>query len=193
MATSSGVGGVGGSPAPGVTVAHYGGHNGAVDPTKYARLEDERRFLVVAVPDGATSPRRIEDRYVAGTRLRLRRVTDERGSVLKLGHKRRREDGRPSTVWHTTMYLDDAEFAMLSALEARTLEKRRWSLSGGGSADEFLGPLAGLVLVEGDRPFELAPPAIEVTDDERFCGGALAALDAKGAAALVDEARRRSR
>jgi CYTH domain-containing protein len=164
-----------------------------MDPSRYARLEDECRFLVGAVPDGATSPRRIEDRYVTGTRLRLRRVTDDRGSVLKLGHKRRCDEGRPSPVWHTTVYLDDAEYATLAALEACTLEKRRWTHPGGGSVDEFLGALAGLVLVEGDRPFELASPAIEVTADERFCGGALAALDASGAAALVAEAQGRAR
>jgi CYTH domain-containing protein len=164
-----------------------------MDPSRYARLEDERRFLVAAVPEGATSPRRIEDRYVTGTSLRLRRVTDERGSVLKLGHKQRCDEGRPSTVWHTTMYLDDAEYAMLATLEARTLDKLRWSLSDGGSADELLGALAGLVLIEGDRPFELPPPAVEVTADERFCGDALAALDASGAAALVAEAQGRTR
>jgi CYTH domain-containing protein len=163
-----------------------------MDASRYARLEDERRFLVAAVPDGAASPRRVEDRYVAGTRLRLRRVADDCGSVLKLGHKVRREATHPSAVWHTSIYLDDGEFAVLAALEARELVKRRWSLPGGGSADEFLGPLAGLVLVEGDRPFELASPAIEVTDDERFSGGALAALDAAGAAALVAEAKRRT-
>ena len=145
-----------------------------MDPSRYARLEDERRFLVAVVPDGATSPRHIEDRYVTGTRLRLRRATDERGSVLKLGHKRRCDEGRPSTVrhttvwhttmWHTTMYLDDSEYAKLTSLDARTLQKRRWP-----------------------------PPAFEVTADERFCGGALAALDVSGAAALEAEARGRPR
>jgi CYTH domain-containing protein len=164
-----------------------------VDRTKYARLEDERRFLVATVPDDAIAPRRIEDRYITGTRLRLRRVTDERGTVIKLGHKVRCEEGRPSAVWHTTCYVDEAEYAVLGALEAQLLAKRRWSLPGGGSVDEFLGPLAGLVLVEGDRPFEVPPPAIEVTHEERFCGGALAALDVDGAAALVAEVSDRSR
>jgi CYTH domain-containing protein len=164
-----------------------------VDGSKYARLEDERRFLVAAVPADASALRRIEDRYVAGTRLRLRRVTDEHGAVLKLGHKVRRDEDRPSAVWHTTCYLDEAEYAVIGTLDSHPLAKRRWSLPGGGSVDEFLGPLEGLVLVEGDRPFEVPPPAIEVTDDERFCGAALAALDAADAAALVAEAASRSR
>jgi len=163
-----------------------------VDRSRYARLEDERRFVVASLPEDATSPRLIEDRYVARTRLRLRRVTDDRGKLLKLGHKVREDDARPSAAWHTTLYLTDAEHALLESLDARTLTKRRWTLPGGGCADEFLGPLAGLVLIEGERPFDAPPRAVEVTDDERFTGGALAALDAEAAAALVADARTRA-
>lgn len=194
-ATSSADRGVGRSSAAGATVdtvAHYGGHNVTVERSRYARLEDERRFLVAALPDGAASPRLIEDRYVERTRLRLRRVTDDRGTVLKLGHKVREDDAHPSAAWHTTLYLTDAEHALLERLDARTLTKRRWTLPGGGCADEFLGPLAGLVLVEGERPFHAPPRAVEVTDDERFTGGALAALDAEAAAVLVADARARA-
>ncbi len=160
-----------------------------MDPTKYARLEDEQRFVVATLPAAASAPRRLEDRYLDGTRLRLRRVTDERGTHTKLGHKVRPDGSRPSAVWHTTCYLDDAEAALLATLPAAVLEKRRWSLEGGGCADEFAGPLHGLVLVEGDRPFACPRGGVEVTEDERFCGGALAALTATGAAALLDLAR----
>lgn len=125
---------------------------------------------------------------MTGTRLRLRCVTDEHGAVRKLGHKVRTPDARVSTVWHTSLYLDAAEYEVLTRLTARTLTKRRWSLATGGCADEFLGPLHGLVLLEGERPFDAPPPAVEVTDDVRFTGGALAALDAAAAASLVVEA-----
>jgi CYTH domain-containing protein len=162
-----------------------------MDPSRYARLEDEQRFVVAALPDEATDPRLIEDRYVAGTRLRLRRVTDGHGTQRKLGQKRRVDD-RPSASWHTTLYLDEAEHDVLEALDAVTLSKRRWSLPRGGCADEFLGSLAGLVLVEGERPFDGPPGAIEVTDDERFTGGALAALDDEAADELVAEATARA-
>lgn len=159
-----------------------------MDSPKYAHLEDEQRYVVRALPDGASSPRLIEDRYLRATRLRLRRVTGQGATTLKLGHKVRLDPSVPSAVWHTTCYLDDAEFALLAALPAATLEKRRWAL-GAGSADEFLGVLEGLVLLEGERPFHPGIPAVEVTDDERFSGGALAGLDAHGAAALLAHAR----
>jgi CYTH domain-containing protein len=173
------------------TWAPYDGHNGAVDRTKYARLEDEQRFVLPALPDGSHAPRLIEDRYVLGTRLRVRTVTDEvsRGVVAKLGHKVRLDDAHPSAVWHTTMYVDDDELAVLAALRAATLTKRRWTVAG-GAVDTFLGDLDGLVLFEGPRPVVAPGPAVEVTDDERFCGGALAALDPDGAAALLAEASR---
>ncbi|HEV3212930.1 MAG TPA: hypothetical protein VGZ03_05990 [Acidimicrobiales bacterium] len=163
-----------------------------MDVSRYARLEDERRFLVAALPDGAASPRLIEDRYVTGTRLRVRRVTDGHGTVRKLGQKVRAHADHPTAVWHTTMYLDEAEFAALVQLGGSALAKRRWSLPSGGCADEFLGTLAGLVLVEGEPPFDAPPRSLEVTDDERYTGGALAALDGAAAAALVADAAARA-
>lgn len=159
-----------------------------MDSPKYAHLEDEQRYVVGALPDGVSAPRLIEDRYLHDSRLRLRRVTDEDATTLKLGHKVRLDPSRPSAVWHTTCYLDDAEFALLGTLPAWVLAKRRWAL-GAGSADQFLGALEGLVLLEGDRPFHPGIQAVEVTGDERFCGGALAALDATGATALLAHAR----
>jgi len=53
---------------------------------KYAVMERERRFLVSKLPDVAHQRRRIMDRYVTGTRLRLREVVTEDGTVTrKLG------------------------------------------------------------------------------------------------------------
>jgi hypothetical protein len=147
-------------------------------------LEDEQRYVVTALPAAACAPRLVEDRYLTGTRLRLRVVTDDAGSTRKLGHKVPVDAARPSVVWHTTCYLDEREFATLAVLDAASLAKRRWSLAD-GVADEFLGALRGLVLLEGARPFRPPVPAVEVTDDSRFCGGALAALDDDGAARLV--------
>ena len=45
---------------------------------KYAHVERERRWLLAAVPDLPHDARRltIVDRYVRGTRLRLREVTE---------------------------------------------------------------------------------------------------------------------
>ena len=41
---------------------------------KYAVVERERRYLVARVPDGVEQVVEIVDRYVEGTRLRLREV-----------------------------------------------------------------------------------------------------------------------
>jgi hypothetical protein len=171
-----------------ITSAWYGGHNGTVESGRYAHLEDEQRFVLGAVPQGAGGPRLIEDRYIRGTRLRLRRVTDGEHVLHKLGHKVPVGTARPSAVWHTTSYLDASEYEVLCALAAWPLAKRRWSLGPGTAVDELLGALEGLVLMEGDRPFD--PPVRhlgEVTDDERFRGGALACLDASSARSLVAE------
>lgn len=159
-----------------------------MDHGRYARLEDEQRYVVGSVPPGATAPRLIEDRYLAGTRLRLRRVSGDGPTVLKLGHKVPVEGAGPSAVLHTTCYLDDAEFEALCALPGRTIRKRRWSL-GGGAVDEFDGDLDGLVLVEGQRPYAPDLVCAEVTDDPAFTGGALAGLDARAASAVVARAR----
>ncbi len=162
---------------------------GAPVPTKYAHLEDEQRFVVDAVPPGATHPVTIEDRYLTGTRLRLRRVVDGTTTTYKLGHKVPVDPQRCSAVLHTTCYLDAAEFELLRGLPGHALRKRRWKL-GNLAADEFDGDLTGLVLVEGPRPVAQAPDgAVEVTEDARFCGGSLAALGAAAARQLVEAAR----
>ena len=50
---------------------------------KYAIVERERRFLVSKLPGAAHERRRIMDRYVTGTRLRLREVVTEDGAVTR--------------------------------------------------------------------------------------------------------------
>jgi CYTH domain-containing protein len=153
---------------------------------KYAQVERERRWLLLHVPDLPPDlrPARIVDRYVRGTRLRLREVSDADGTVVrKLGHKvRLGEDARE--VAHTSLYLDEAEWAALAGLPADVLTKNRTIVPHGDARlaiDVFDGPLAGLVLVEidsGDGDEVEPPPQYqpfdEVTDDEAFTGGALA-------------------
>ena len=56
-------------------------------PLKYAHVETERRFLVRALPPGITRVSDITDRYLVGTRLRLREVTTDGATTRKLGHK----------------------------------------------------------------------------------------------------------
>lgn len=135
---------------------------------KYAHVERERRWLVrddARPEEGAFRCLLIEDRYIDGTRMRLRRMTDvatgERS--LKLGKKYEADDvfARPTV----TAYLSETEYEALAGLPGHDLVKRRYELEADGlsySVDRFEGALAGLCLTE-----------IEVDDD-----AALRALDA---------------
>lgn len=160
-----------------------------VDLSKYARVERERRFLLASPPDAATvvRTRHIVDRYLDGTRLRLRHlVADEPledGSVedvRKLTQKV--PDPGPSGQQGliTNTYLSVAEYEVLVTLPGRELTKTRLSVPPFG-VDLFDGPLAGLVLAEAEpataeEAEALAPPpgaVAEVTTDVRFTGGRL--------------------
>lgn len=127
----------------------------------------------------------IEDTYLDGTRLRLRVVHRAGGTpTRKLGQKVRSDPAHPSTVAHTTMYLSAAEHEALRALPGASLHKTRTLLPWGSltiALDVFAGALQGLVLAEvdlgedGRLPGPLPLPVLaEVTDDERWTGGALA-------------------
>jgi hypothetical protein len=136
---------------------------------KYARIEKERRFLLDGLPDlPGARVLRITDRYVDGTRLRLRRVEEDGcDPVLKLGQKVPTDEG----IAHTTMYLDRDELNALLQLPAQELHKTRHLLDG-WAVD--LHP-SGLVLAETEGDTE--PPFAyvrEVTDEVEFTGGALA-------------------
>jgi CYTH domain-containing protein len=161
----------------------------AAEP-KYARLELERRWLVdraARPPLDGFEPVLIEDRYLVGTRLRLRRMTRGARTVLKLTKKY--PSGRPEAQPIVTAYLTEAEHAAFAALPARVVTKRRYNLPFAGtwwSLDLFEGPLEGLELVEAEAPDEaalaaLVPPAWaakEVTHDPRYPCGALAQAQA---------------
>lgn len=154
---------------------------------KYACLERERRFLLARAPDPAEGDQvlHIEDRYLEGSRLRLRLVRrDGQDPVYKLGQKIRVVPAHPSTVAHTTLYLDRGEYESLRRLGGRTLTKTRTLRTWHGltlAVDVFAGELEGLVLAEVDLgeaaelpASPLWPSSDEVTQDERFTGGALA-------------------
>ncbi len=170
---------------------------------KYARFERERRFLLPALPAGLDPSRGFQhffDLYLDGTRLRLREVRAPDGTTVerKLNQKLPDPEGAPERRIITSVYLDVAEYALLSALPGRWLEKRRHPLVFAGrtfGVDAFAGPLAGLVLaeVELDSDAELAALAVppfarcEVTALPLFTGGALAGADP---ARVLAEARR---
>jgi CYTH domain-containing protein len=148
---------------------------------KYAVVERERRYLLASLPDGVTSSKHIVDRYVTGTRLRLREVRDETGTVtLKLGHKVRLTEG-PAAVACTNFYLDDQEWAVLAALPARLLRKTRHAVQRDGlvlAIDEHEDGTLIAEIDDGDRPSLPVPDWLDVvadvSNDERWTGSRLA-------------------
>jgi CYTH domain-containing protein len=155
---------------------------------RYAQPERERRLLLASVPRDVTDPRVVEDRYLHGTRLRLRRVTDGDRAVHKLTQKVRPDAGDGSLVMTTNIYLDADEYDRLLALPGATLTKTRHRWRRGAHAlavDEFTELFAGLVLAEIDTEgaeeaarFEVTAPVVaDVTSDDRFSGAALAHAD----------------
>jgi CYTH domain-containing protein len=127
------------------------------------------------------SARLIEDLYLPGTNLRLRKVTAPDGAVTcKLGKKY--PGAGLSSRPMTNIYLDTAEYGALAALPAASLVKRRFDVDDGFAIDMFEGSLAGLILAEvsaDDDATLIAIKApvwctIEVTDDRAYAGGTLA-------------------
>lgn len=151
-------------------------------PLKYAVVERERRFLLARVPSDTSTTVTITDRYVAGTRLRLRSVVEADGSVVrKLTQKVRLNDG-PAEVACTNLYLDDAEWALLAGLPGLTLTKTRHLVSRDGltiAVDVFSD---GSIVAEiDDGAADPAPVpgwldvVMDVSADEAWTGIALAA------------------
>lgn len=148
---------------------------------KYAVVERERRFLLASLPEFTGSTREIVDRYVTGTRLRLREVREDDGSVVrKLGHKVRISEG-PGEVACTNLYLNDQEWALLVALPAKVLRKKRHVVDRDGlivTIDEHEDGTLIAEIDDRDRPPQVVPDWLDivedVSDDERWTGASLA-------------------
>lgn len=147
---------------------------------KYAVVERERRYLLARLPPCVVSTSEIVDRYLVGTRLRLREVRGSDGVIRKLGHKVRLTEGTRAIAC-TNCYLDDAEWAVLASLPARTLRKRRHVAVADGwqvAIDEHQDGTLVAEIDDRDRPGASVPGWLdvvrEVTDDEAWTGAALA-------------------
>ncbi len=157
---------------------------------KYARFELERRWLVDPTARPALEGldcTLIEDRYIDGTRLRLRRMTRGTRTVRKLTKKYETSQAQARPI--VTAYLTEDEYRVFAALPAWAMRKRRYHLPVADrywSLDVFEGALAGLELVEAEAVDDVAlaalvPPvwaAKEVTHDPRYQCGSLAQTNA---------------
>lgn len=153
---------------------------------KYAHIERERRWLVGDLPATVGPHVLIEDRYIVGTRLRLRRMTASADGTCALKLTKKYEAADPLARAIVTTYLTEVEYTLLAALPAHLLAKRRYPVDDRGqtfSVDMFLGPLTGLVLAEIESPDDMALRALaspvwamrEVSHDPDYQGAALAA------------------
>jgi CYTH domain-containing protein len=158
---------------------------------KYAILENERRFLVrpgvvEALPVAAR--RRIEDRYLDGARMRLRRIVDEGSGQIEFKLCKKYGSADPISEPIVNIYLTAEEHAAFAILPGVDIAKRRLSIEHAGRAfslDLFEGPLQGLVICEAEAPSRddvvalQFPPWVgpEVTADAFFSGANLASAD----------------
>ena len=148
---------------------------------KYAVVERERRSLLATLPEGVTSSSEILDRYVTGTRLRLREVRENDGTVIrKLGHKVRLTEG-PAEVACTNFYLNDAEWTALLALPARLLRKKRHLIHRDGlvvAIDEHEDGTLVAEIDDRESPSDFVPEWLDVvrdvSNDEDWTGARLA-------------------
>lgn len=148
---------------------------------KYAVVERERRYLLASLPSGVGSTKDIIDRYVTGTRFRLREVREADSVVVyKLEHKVRLTAG-PLEIACTNFYLDEEEWSVLTALPARTLRKRRHTVSRDGwhvAVDEHEDGTLLAEIDDADSPSMRVPEWLDiirdVSNDESWTGAALA-------------------
>lgn len=150
---------------------------------KYGRIERERRFLLDQFPNSVTAVRvrRITDRYIDGTTLRLREQSEDGApTMFKLTQKVPARASGAQEGLITTIYLTEEEFCVFAQLSAKRLRKTRYSVPPFG-VDVFEGELEGLLLAEAEfdsaaEADALTPPSFifqEVSADTRFTGGQL--------------------
>jgi CYTH domain-containing protein len=149
---------------------------------KYSRMEIERRWLVSIGDVGPfDSPFwDIEDLYIAGTQLRLRRMeSPESGIVYKLCKKYGKRGGVSEPI--TNLYLSESEYDALRNLPGNRVRKRRYRVEGGGlDLYNDRNPVVAIFEVEfesEDSARAYSPPSFalrEITGNPEFSGESLA-------------------
>lgn len=170
--------------------------------TKYTRIEYERRFLVSTQADWRRDleaySKRLEDKYLSNTRLRLRLLTDsDTGRQIRKLNKKLDSDS-PYTQTVSRILLSVDEYELISRMDGHRLVKTRHYQNYLGrtfSLDVFEGELEGLILceTEAESLAELMSPALpgyierEVTQHPFFKGGNLCRSTRTELAAALSE------
>jgi len=118
-------------------------------PPKYSLQEIERRWEVdpsKLPPLEGVDSWLIEDRYLQGSRLRLRKMRRDGSEPVYKFCKKYGPDGEFSEPI-TNLYLSDAEYKLLAEIPADVVVKRRYALSG-GSLDVEQQPIQGRLRFE---------------------------------------------
>ena len=134
------------------------------DLPKYAHWVAERRFLVESrnMPQlKAADARLIEDLYIDGGRLRLRKTTMPGATEPEFKLAKKYAADNPMIGPMTNLYLNAEEYEALSALPGARLSKRRHKV-GAFVVDVFEGGLEGLVLAECEATNRMAAMAFDV-------------------------------
>lgn len=154
---------------------------------KYSRYEHERKWLLsgeVLSDLENTGHSKIIDRYLSGSRLRLRKAIDSESGKVAYKLTKKYGIGDEFSEPITTIYLSEGEYDIFAALSHCSIEKRRYKLEVSGltySVDVFEKTHQGLILAEiecDSREALLKVPSPpyglkEVTADEQYSGGFL--------------------
>ncbi len=126
------------------------------------------------------STRQVVDRYIIGTRLRLREVTEDGAITRKLSQKIRLSSG-PQEVACTNFYIDEGEWDVLERLPATVLRKTRLLVDRDGirvAVDVFKDGTIVAEIDDGENPSDLIPDWLsvleDVSDEEQWTGARLA-------------------
>jgi len=159
-----------------------------LEEAKYTRVEYERRFLVAPEAEWRdqveTYRKTFDDKYLRGTRLRLRFTTNSYSDEGLIKLTKKAESPSPYFQTISRILLSRDEYEFLARLEGDKLRKvRHYHRTAGRvfSIDVFEGELEGLILCETEaealNDLMLAePPSFvkqEVTEDLFFTGGSL--------------------
>lgn len=148
---------------------------------KYSIPEIERRWTVnaAALPDlGSLTKAEISDKYLTGTRLRLRSIHNESGAQYKIGKKY--GDNRMFSESITNIYLSRAEYELLNQSDGIEVSKTRYRIEGGSLdvyADGGRPTTFSVEFASEDEAIAYEPPHLvvdEVTNDHDYSGMALA-------------------
>lgn len=143
---------------------------------KYALLEIERRWLVDLEAVGSLEGVpywEIDDLYIEGTRMRLRRMAADSEVIYKLCKKYGKQSDLSQPI--TNLYLTESEYNALSGLPGIRVRKRRYRVAEGG-LDTFPDSSPRTVLYEAEFPdvdsamIYVPPPFVtrEITGDASY-------------------------